>query len=99
MELRDGDLVLRPWTEEDVPALVEACNDPEIPRWIPLIPVPYTESDALAYIRGEVLPEQEKLAIELGGRVVGSISFIFSNSKTWRHRNCRTNTCRAHKKP
>ena len=38
LELRDGDLVLRPWAEADVPALVEACNDPEISRWIPLIP-------------------------------------------------------------
>ena len=79
MELRDGDLVLRPWAQDDVPALVEACNDPEIPRWIPLIPVPYTAADALAFVRGEVLPEQEKLAIEVGGRVVGSIGMSLNS--------------------
>ena len=55
MELRDSDLVLRAWTEDDVPALVDACNDPEITRWIPVIPSPYTEEDALAFVRGEVL--------------------------------------------
>ena len=44
MELRDGDLVLRPWTEDDVDAIVAGCNDPEIARWIPTIPHPYTES-------------------------------------------------------
>ncbi len=52
MELRDGDLVLRPWAERDVPWLVAACNDPEITRWIPVIPSPYTEEDARAFIGG-----------------------------------------------
>ncbi|HEY6073015.1 MAG TPA: GNAT family N-acetyltransferase, partial [Anaerolineales bacterium] len=46
MELRDGDLALRPWTEDDVDAIVEGCNDPEIAYWIPLIPSPYTADDA-----------------------------------------------------
>jgi RimJ/RimL family protein N-acetyltransferase len=73
VELRDRDLVLRPWTEADVPALVAAINDPEIAHWIPLIPHPYTEDDAFAFIRGEVLPDQLKLAVELNGRLVGGI--------------------------
>ena len=51
------DLVLRPWVEQDVPALVELCNDAEIARWIPAMPTPYTEDDALAFVRGEVLPD------------------------------------------
>jgi RimJ/RimL family protein N-acetyltransferase len=53
VELRDGDLVLRPWAEADVSWLVAACNDPEITRWIPVIPSPYTEDDARAFIGGE----------------------------------------------
>jgi RimJ/RimL family protein N-acetyltransferase len=73
MELRDGDLVLRPWTEDDVPALVAGCSDPEIARWIPTIPYPYTADDALAFIRGEVRDDHDALAIELDGRVVGGI--------------------------
>lgn len=73
MELRDGDLILRPWTEDDVDAVVEGCNDPEVAYWIPLIPHPYTPDDARAFIRGGVLPDQLKLAITVDGRVVGGI--------------------------
>jgi RimJ/RimL family protein N-acetyltransferase len=73
MELRDGDLVLRPWTEGDVDALVAGCNDPEIAHWIPTIPHPYTADDALAFIHGEVRDDHDALAIELDGRVVGGI--------------------------
>jgi RimJ/RimL family protein N-acetyltransferase len=32
VRLEDGDIALRPLAEEDVPAIVEACRDPEIPR-------------------------------------------------------------------
>ena len=35
MELRDGDLVLRPWTEDDVDAMVAGCNDPEVAQLDP----------------------------------------------------------------
>jgi RimJ/RimL family protein N-acetyltransferase len=73
MELRDGDLVLRPWTEDDVPALVAGCNDQEIAHWIPTIPHPYTEEDARAFLRGEATPAHEAMAVELDGRVVGGI--------------------------
>ena len=52
MELRDGNLVLRPWTEDDVDAMVAGCNDSEVAHWIPTIPHPYTREDALAFIRG-----------------------------------------------
>jgi RimJ/RimL family protein N-acetyltransferase len=73
VELRDGDLVLRPWTEDDVETLVAAINDAEISHWIPLIPHPYTKDDASAFIRDEVLPDQVKLAVEFAGRLVGGI--------------------------
>jgi RimJ/RimL family protein N-acetyltransferase len=73
MELRDADLELRPWTMDDVPALVNACNDPEIRHWIPVIPSPYTEEDARAFIRGEVTGDQHQFAITESGQVVGSI--------------------------
>lgn len=83
MDLRDGDLVLRSWREDDVPALVAACNDAEIVRWIPIIPSPYTEADALAFVRGEVLPDQSKFAISIAGEVVGSIGMSL-NSHAYR---------------
>jgi RimJ/RimL family protein N-acetyltransferase len=33
-----------------VPAVAEACRDPEIARWIDDIPSPYTRADARAYV-------------------------------------------------
>ena len=83
MLLRDGDLVLRPWTEDDVDAMVAGCNDPEVARWIPTIPHPYTRADAIAFIRGEVRPDHTALAIELGESVVGGIGMGL-NSREYR---------------
>jgi RimJ/RimL family protein N-acetyltransferase len=80
MELRDGDLVLRAWVEDDVPALVVACNDPEILRWIPVIPRPYTKADALAFVRGEVSTAPgHSFAITLHDALVGSIGMTLNS--------------------
>jgi RimJ/RimL family protein N-acetyltransferase len=73
MELHDGDLVLRSWTEDDVDAMVAGCNDREVARWIPLIPHPYTQEDAFEFLRGEVAPADHRLAITFAGSVVGGI--------------------------
>ena len=35
-QLEDEVVLLRPWRDEDVPAIVEAGNDPEIVRWPPV---------------------------------------------------------------
>jgi RimJ/RimL family protein N-acetyltransferase len=50
--LSDGVVLLRPWRDSDVPQMVEACQDPEIPRWT-AVPDPYTEADAQAWVRGD----------------------------------------------
>jgi RimJ/RimL family protein N-acetyltransferase len=47
--LRDELVLLRPYRREDIPAVTEACQDPEIPRWT-TIPSPYSESDARDFI-------------------------------------------------
>jgi RimJ/RimL family protein N-acetyltransferase len=83
VHLRDGDLELRAWTLDDVPALVEACNDAEIQHWIPVIPRPYTEDDARAFVRGEVAGDQQQFAVTLDGRVAGSIGIRIS--EPWRN--------------
>lgn len=49
MRLDDGVIAVRPFTEEDVPAIAAACTDPEIARWT-LVPEPYTEDDARAFV-------------------------------------------------
>jgi len=48
--LTDGVVTLRQFTADDVTRIVEACADSETARFIPLIPVPYTQADAGAYL-------------------------------------------------
>ena len=71
MELRDGELVLRPFTLEDVPAIARACQDPEIQHWIPAIPRPYTEEHARAFVMGG--HSTHEFAVTRHGDLVGSI--------------------------
>jgi RimJ/RimL family protein N-acetyltransferase len=83
VELRDGEMVLRSWAENDVVAIVGAINDPEIAHWIPLIPHPYTEDDAREFLSGDVAAAEHRLAITLDGDVVGGIG-IGVNSHEYR---------------
>lgn len=71
MTLADGEILLRPFTEEDVPAIVAACQDLEIPRWTS-VPTEYTEADALGWLESN---EEQKLAIvdRADGVLLGSI--------------------------
>jgi RimJ/RimL family protein N-acetyltransferase/nitrite reductase/ring-hydroxylating ferredoxin subunit len=48
--LSDGVITLRPFRADDAPAIAAACQDREIQRWIPIIPVPYAEVDARGFI-------------------------------------------------
>jgi len=48
--LSDGTITLRPFRAEDAPAIAAACQDLEVQRWIPMIPVPYVEADARRFI-------------------------------------------------
>ncbi len=41
---------LRPFTDADVPRIVEACTDPVSQHWLAGLPTPYTEATARAYI-------------------------------------------------
>lgn len=50
--LSDGVVALRQWRADDVPALVEAAQDPEIPRWT-VVPTPYGEADARGFIAAQ----------------------------------------------
>jgi putative acetyltransferase len=48
--LRCDGLVLRPGRLSDAAALVASLDDPEIHRWLDLLPDPYTSGDALAFL-------------------------------------------------
>jgi len=47
--LTDGVVTLRAWRPDDAPAVFAACQDPEIPRFVP-IPQPYTLEDASWFV-------------------------------------------------
>lgn len=47
--LTDGVVTLRPWRPADAEAVFAACQDPEIPRFVP-IPQPYTLDDGRWFV-------------------------------------------------
>ena len=48
--LSNGHVLLRAFDDDDVPAVVAACQDPEVPRWT-IVPTPYTEDDARGWLQ------------------------------------------------
>jgi len=77
--LSDGVVTLRPFRAEDAPAVTAACQDPEIQRWIPIIPVPYAEADARRFILMTLQAWHDGSGYEFAiadaatGRYIGSI--------------------------
>jgi RimJ/RimL family protein N-acetyltransferase len=49
--LSDGQVLVRPLAAADIPDIVAACSDPEIPRWT-RVPSPYTREDAELFLAG-----------------------------------------------
>ncbi len=87
--LRDGPTALRSWRDTDIPALVAACQDPEIVRWT-RVPVPYGRNDARAYLLQRFDATHAGLAAPFAivdadedTRLLGSISLLHID---WPHR-------------
>jgi RimJ/RimL family protein N-acetyltransferase len=84
VEIRDDELLLRPLEPADVDALVLALNDSDIVRFIPGMPVPYTRSDAKAWIKrcAEVWRAGESRPLAIAdaetGELLGSIELHFA---------------------
>jgi len=72
-------VTLRPWRESDVPAIVEACQDPEIPRWTS-VPSPYTEQDARDFVAHGVPGREYQLQLAIvdadSDELLGSIGLF-----------------------
>jgi RimJ/RimL family protein N-acetyltransferase len=87
--LVDGATTLRAWRDDDVGAIVTACQDPEIARWTS-VPAHYDEVDATAYLlereaslRAGANAPFAIVASEDHGRLLGSISIL---RLAWEHR-------------
>ena len=77
MDLSDGELVLRPWSADDLDALVVAIDDPEIGRWMPKIPHPYSPEAGAAYLARSAGREGRFAIVGAGdGTLLGGISLV-----------------------
>ncbi len=76
-------MTLRAWREEDIPAVVEMCQDPEIPRWT-TVPSPYTEEHARDFVLHGVPGRDRQVQLAIvdaeGGELLGSIG-LFSKDE------------------
>ena len=66
--LTDGVVVLREVREDDVPAIIDACQDPDIKRFTSSIPDPYGEAQARSWIGQH--REDEAHGIEINFAIV-----------------------------
>jgi RimJ/RimL family protein N-acetyltransferase len=73
VSLEDDEIRLRPFTDEDVPAIVTACQDPEIPRWT-RVPAPYTHEDAREFVQASAADGASFAIVDRrSGELLGSI--------------------------
>lgn len=76
MELRTARLILRPLRDDDASAIVAALSDFEVTRYLTVVPFPYAEADARAWIgmQQPAVPGEAHFAIELPGEgMVGAV--------------------------
>jgi RimJ/RimL family protein N-acetyltransferase len=79
--LTDGVITVRAARATDIPAIVTACQDPEIPRWT-RVPVPYTREDAQRFLAIAAVEAAagESIALAVadadGDRLVGTVALM-----------------------
>ncbi|HEX6027064.1 MAG TPA: GNAT family N-acetyltransferase [Solirubrobacter sp.] len=74
--LTDGVITLRPPSHDDIDAIYEACQDPEIQTWTN-VPSPYAREHAVDYVeRVSKLPGTEAFLGFEDDRLVGSFSVM-----------------------
>lgn len=74
-------LLLRPFSFDDAPDVVQYANDPEWSKFLPL-PMPYTIRDAEEFIARNVLPQSgaRPFAIDFKGKAIGGIGLCIEPS-------------------
>jgi RimJ/RimL family protein N-acetyltransferase len=78
--LGDGAIVLRPYSDADVPDMVRACSDPEAQRWLFMLPTPYTDSDGREFVALAATAWEQRhvaeycIADAASGRLLGGIT-------------------------
>src|ERR1035437_1733369 len=84
--LEDELIVVRRWQERDIAGSIVACADPEVIRWIPRIPTPYSEQDAREFLDHAEKGWEEGTSCSFAiterasGRTVGSIGVALNGA-------------------
>lgn len=76
--IKTARLVLRRFRETDVDDALAYRDDPELARFLPHIPQPYTRAHAIAFVEVNMTEPWEvfpTFAIELAGRLIGTVNF------------------------
>lgn len=80
--MSDPTLQLRPWREEDIPALARLLGNPAVSRFLtPTFPQPYGEAEAQSFIQAclrDALPER---AITVNHQLIGGIGARLSEEE------------------
>ncbi len=73
---------MRPWREGDALWVYQACQDPELQRWLPTLPSPYTHDDARAFVTNGNGLGPYQFAITEQTKLVGSIGLRLGKHET-----------------
>ncbi len=72
--LRTERLTLRSFEPSDTPDVLAAMTDADVARWIPLLPHPYGQAEAEAFVELQTGPDGNALAVTHEGRLVGCMT-------------------------
>ena len=67
-------LTLRSFEPSDAPDVLAAMTDKDVARWIPLLPHPYGQAEAEAFVTLQNGPDGNALAVMHDGRLVGCMT-------------------------
>lgn len=74
--------MFREFRLEDSANIAALLNDVDVSKWTSNIPYPYTEKDAISWLKGQKNTLRKPFAIELDNELVGCISYWYLNSLT-----------------
>ena len=74
--------MFREFNLEDSSNIVALLNDADVSKWTSHIPFPYTENDAISWLKKQENSLRKPLAIEIENKLVGCISYWHLDSLT-----------------
>ena len=92
--LTDGVVTLRPSRPEDADAITAACQDPELHRWLLVLPWPYGREDAVEFIARSAEDAAawrawHLVAVDAEDRVIGGFGVTGGELGYWVAREAR----------